>query len=101
MAAVMKANRKAGQFFFSPASMEFWNSEIDGELYYNRYFITSETPDPDMPRRYTVRFARSDGKIRELGRFREHETRESARQAIEDHYQSQNIRGHVPDELFE
>lgn len=100
MAEVMKANRKAGEFFFSPQSMEFWNSEIDSELYYNRYFITSETPDMDMPRRYTVRFARSDGKIRELGEFMEHEAEQSARQAIEDHYQCHNIQGHVPDELF-
>lgn len=100
MAQVRVANTRARQFFFAPESLAFWNSVVGRDLYHGHYFITSETPDLHTPPRFTVRFARSDGKIRELGDFREHKTEEDARAAIEDHYQSLNIRGHIPDSLF-
>lgn len=100
MASVIRANREAGQFFFAPDSLAFWNSEIGNDLYHGHYFITSERANETDPKRYTVRFARSDGRIRELGDFMQHETEDAARAAIEDHYQSQNIHGNVPDKLF-
>ena len=39
---VKRINAQSEHYFFSPDTMRFFNSRICGELYGNRYFVTSE-----------------------------------------------------------
>jgi hypothetical protein len=65
---VKEANRKAGRFFFSTATMQFFRSRIGGNLYGGAVFVSSEQP-PQGERRYTVRIALADGDIADIGGF--------------------------------
>lgn len=64
IAAIRQANKAKGGHWFSPDTMRFFSSRvvsttpIDG-----RYFVTSETPDSQTRRRFTVREADADGGI--------------------------------------
>lgn len=101
MRAVREANRDAGHFWFSPESLDFFNTIIESDLWHGQYFVTSETPEADTPRRYTVRFVKSNGHIVTLGNRREHETLQAASEAIHDHYLAHSVNGEVPDSFFE
>lgn len=73
MAQVYAANRALGHLWFDPGTMRFWRSQIESGLCAGRYFISSEQPDDESPRWYTVREALEDGSIRsasEYGEFR-------------------------------
>ena len=62
IAAVRRANKLAGQFFFSPDTMRFFSSRIGRTVYGGRYFVTSEQ-GPSEVRRYTVREAMENGHV--------------------------------------
>jgi hypothetical protein len=51
---IKRINANKGMSFFSPNTMRFFNSRVLGEVYGNRFFITSEKP-PKGKRAYTVR----------------------------------------------
>lgn len=59
---VIKANEKAGQCWFSPATQAWWKTKIETGLIRGRYFITSEDPF-NTGRKFAVRYARDDGHI--------------------------------------
>lgn len=65
--AIKQANIDAGQFWFSPNTLKFFNCIVYPTVYYGRYFVTSEQNDLDPelpePREYSVRYANSDGTI--------------------------------------
>lgn len=53
----------AGNYFFSPGALSFFNARVHGDLYGGRFFVTSERCDwgDGHPRYYTVRFVRDNG----------------------------------------
>lgn len=67
MRDIKRANKEAGFNFFSPNTMQFFNSRIESKPAYGDgehvYFLTSEQFEDD-PREYKVRvFYRSSGDI--------------------------------------
>ena len=74
---IMDLNRKEGRFFFSPATLAFFNSKVHCGPYQGKHFVTSEK-DGRNPRRYTVRTALPDGTIETLGDFQGYGTLASA-----------------------
>lgn len=72
-------NERAGQYFFEPATMRFFNSKVYNEVYDGEYFVTSEK-GPDGVRKYTVRRAIDRGaKIETIGEFQQFDTLAKAR----------------------
>jgi hypothetical protein len=51
---IKQANRAAGQYWFSPATMRFFKSRVLEGVYGGRYFVTSEK-GPSGVRLYSVR----------------------------------------------
>ena len=92
IASIKRANHEAGQHWFEPDTMRFFNSRIlshtwpaaDGRA----YFITSERRDgwnevPRPRRRYTIRVAMDGGRdINTVGEFQAYATADAARRAI-------------------
>lgn len=70
LAEVKRRNRAAGFHFFEAGTMRFFNSKVETGVYGRGYFVTSETPDHDVPRLYTVRLARETGECQTVGKFR-------------------------------
>ena len=70
---IIELNKERGRFFFSPETMMFFSSRIEGNrVYGTKYFVTSEqfeSSDGDLPREYTVRAASDDGDIKTIERF--------------------------------
>jgi hypothetical protein len=83
---IKAANRRAGQFFFSPDTMRFWNSRVLPDVYQGPggvYFITSERFDAKAPRLYTVRrFYPETGSIKTVGGFYGMSRPEAVREAV-------------------
>jgi hypothetical protein len=79
---VKKRNQAAGYFYFEPATLRFFSSQVSDSIYpiedgVRCYFVTSER-NGDRPRRYSVRIAQVNGDIDTIGEFQEFKT---ARQA--------------------
>jgi len=75
ISAVKKANEKIGNSFFSPETMEFFDSRIETEMLYGRFFITSEQYSAETPRLFTVREVKENGAVNTVGRnFQEYAT---------------------------
>lgn len=69
--------KAANELFFSPAAMEFFNSEIMTEVYptwHGAFFVTCERMDTSEPRCYTVRYMSDDGHEENVSVFREYRT---------------------------
>lgn len=75
---IEEANRQAGQHFFEPATMRFFNSTVFPRVYGGRYFITSERLDEHHPERFTIRVAFDDGSVQTIGEFRAFDSHEDA-----------------------
>lgn len=75
---IIEANKAAGLFFFSPATMRLFRSRILSEVIQGCLFVTSERA-PDQPRRFTVRQAWADGKVETLGEFQQFATAREAK----------------------
>jgi hypothetical protein len=69
MAEVKAANKLAGQYWFSPATMQFFDSKIETELINGKYFITSEQGPHQLARHYTIRVVNDDATIDTVGEF--------------------------------
>lgn len=82
MAEARAANKAAGQFWFSPDTMEFFSSRVETGLIRGRFFVSSEVPPALGQRRYTVREARDDGTVTTVGIECGYSTKVAARQAI-------------------
>ncbi len=86
-------NKNAGQHFFSPGAMRFFNSRVshtcngdeDGIL----VFVTSERFDED-PRRWTARVMKTDGSVEEIGEFQEYENGRAAWKAAINYLEDQD-----------
>lgn len=82
---VKRINKEAGQFFFEPESMRFFESKIEtrGLLIKNKFFITSEQFIPStgkpFPRKFTIRgFNRETGGIPTISKFQQFKTKSEA-----------------------
>lgn len=70
IADMKQANADEGGNWFSTDTMRFFNSRIESRIpIRGRFFVTSERPEDDDPRRYTIREARSDGTVTIRGEF--------------------------------
>lgn len=83
MADVKRANKAAGQFWFSPDTMRFFRGRIESELVAGRWFVSSEQYDDESPRLYTVREVQPDASIETIGDFQGYRTKAAARKAID------------------
>ena len=78
---VQQANRQAGRHWFSPDTLEFFESVMESEIIAGRFFITSEKP-PHGPRMFSVREADEDGNIYTVGEFCSYATLYDAEAAV-------------------
>ena len=76
--AVQEANRTAGLYWFSTATLAFFRSRILPTIYGGCVFVSSEQHGTDNPRVYSVRIAIEGGDIETLGNFGCYETRGEA-----------------------
>lgn len=83
---ITRASRE-GFDWFSPESMNWWNSRLEIELYGGRFFVTSERKEltDEYPARWTVHEAYEDEKgklnIRTVGEFQQYGTATEAHEA--------------------
>ena len=78
---IKEANERAGQNWFAPDTMRFFNSRVLSDVIGGRYFVTSERYDNASPRLYTVRIANDDGTIDTVGEFQRYDTADKAKRA--------------------
>lgn len=55
--------KKHHKLWFSPETMNFFNSVIETDLIGGNYFVTSERMDLDRPKSFTVRIAEPNQRI--------------------------------------
>ena len=93
MTELMDLNAKAGQYFFSPETMKFFNSRVGGEAFEKdgiAYFITSEkfTMFPEHisePRKFTLRsMDMKTGDVRTVGEFQQFNTEAQAKKKLKE-----------------
>jgi hypothetical protein len=96
---VVRANAAAGGFWFSPATMQHFNSRVESNLIRGRYFITSEQREaypyidvrgqeqPATERKYTVRYVQDDASIETIGDFMAYDSGAAAMEAALQHDQ--------------
>lgn len=81
---IKQRNERAGQCWFSPATMRFFSSRVQSAIYPTQhggaYFVSSER-GPDNIRKYTVRLARPDGSIDTVGSMGDYRTGRAAHAA--------------------
>lgn len=83
MSDVIALNRKRGQHWFEPATLEFFKSHYS-PLYSDRYFISSEKA-PYNPRRWSVRKVNwKTGIIGTVGHFQQFASEASAKKFLRD-----------------
>ena len=68
------ANRSIGHHWFTAGAMEFFATKVESILIMGRFFVTSESPDKDAPRRYTLRAITDRGQVVTIGPFYELQT---------------------------
>ncbi len=83
MEEIQQANRKAGRYWFSPDTMEFFETIIESEVIAGQYFISSEKP-PHVPRAFTIRRANEQAHISTIGTLCEFPTLAAAELAMEE-----------------
>ncbi len=83
MEEIQQANREAGRYWFSPDTMEFFETIIESEVIGGQYFISSEKP-PHAPRAFAVRCADEAGHISTVGKTCEFPTLAAAELAVEE-----------------
>lgn len=81
---IRQANERSGQHFFEPGTMRFFGSRVGNKVHGGAFFVTSEQSgfDPASPRRYSLRFARPDGHVEQVGEFLAYGTQARAEAAI-------------------
>jgi hypothetical protein len=81
---IIEANRRIGQHYFSPDTMEFFDSRVEPEVAFGRWFVTSESDRSLLVprRRWTVRYADDDGTCHTWGEFHAYESSVDAWAAV-------------------
>ena len=91
---IKRANKAAGQHWFDPGALQFFNSKFPPRCCYpvsdGAFFISSEYSKgvyistgwvPDGPVLWTLRFADAEGEISTVGDFQQYESLEEAKTA--------------------
>lgn len=80
--AIKSANRVTGGHFFDRDTMRFFRTRVLETVYGGRYFVTSDAPQWDGPRRYTVReCVKGNCRTAEGRTFQEYATAKAAKSA--------------------
>ena len=74
MEQVKQANRARGQHWFDADTLEYWGTEIHGELMAGEFFITSEDNFNRDARFFTIRKVSDTGRISTVGTWQQHPT---------------------------
>lgn len=74
---IRRRNAAAGQYFFSPGAMRFFDSIVYSKVYGGRYFITSERA-PGFKRKFIIREALDSGEIETVGEFQKYASKDDA-----------------------
>lgn len=87
LAEAKRLNKNAGDTWFSPETMRFFNTRIHGGIRRERFFITSEqfidSRGNSEPRMYSIRSINWEtGQVETVGEFQEYKTLEAAKLAI-------------------
>ena len=84
---IKKANRNAGQYWFSKDTLRFFDSRVEPKVYGGRLFISSEqfhgSDGYSDPRKYTIRLCDDEGHIQTVGDFQDHDDLEEVKEAIQ------------------
>lgn len=89
---IMAANIAAGEFFFSPKSLEFRKEVILQQVYHGKYFIVKSFGNPDGPLFQAFEVYQS-GRVHAIGT--KFNTAQLAKSFIDDHYRD-NYAGTCP-----
>jgi len=82
IAQIRQHNKAAKQHWFDERSMKYFNTRIEIEPDENHIFITSETPDDDTPRKFSLRqYHPRCGMVDTLGEFWKYKTLDEAEDA--------------------
>jgi hypothetical protein len=85
MSMIRQANKDAGQFWFSPSTLRFFDSVAGRDVHQGPggvFFVSSEQFDARSPRLYSVReFDPETAKISTLGEFQQYKTEAEAQAA--------------------
>ena len=81
---VRALNKAQGYNFFSPDTLQFFNSVVTEDVFGGCVFVTSEK-NGCFPRLYTVRAIRANGRIETLSDFQEYESLSDALRAAQEH----------------
>lgn len=80
----------AGNHFFTPGAMAFFNSKIETKLEHGAYFVTSEYMDDPEAKKYTARYfivtPAGNYEHHDIGGFQAFDTLPEARVAIAEHH---------------
>tara|TARA_Y100001938_G_scaffold147071_1_gene227460 strand:- start:547 stop:858 length:312 start_codon:yes stop_codon:yes gene_type:complete len=71
---VRALNKAQGYNFFSPDTLQFFNSIVAEDVFGGCVFVTSEQNGYGNPRLYTIRAIQANGRIETLSDFQEFET---------------------------
>lgn len=66
---IKAANKAAGQFFFSADTVRGFESRVESDVLWGRYFVTSEATFDGKGRAFTIRCAEDNGHITTVGEF--------------------------------
>jgi hypothetical protein len=81
---VKVANSKIGDHWFTPGTMDYFNSIIETDILYGKYFITSERYHYSNEKKYTVREVSPDGSIDTVGEFMQYDLFNDALERVDD-----------------
>lgn len=95
----------AGNHFFTPGAMAFFNSKLESTLMHKSYFVTSEYMDDPAAKKYTARYfivtPAGNYEHHDIGGFQAFDTELEARQAIAEHYVNREHAKHLTSILGE
>jgi hypothetical protein len=81
---VRAANERAGRQFFCSENMKLFDTRFETPVLAGEWFVTSETTPVDSRRRYTVRYAKSNGDVDIAGGFRQFYSLDKALRYLEE-----------------
>lgn len=80
---VVRENKQKGNHFFDDDTMEHFNSRVETNLFYDKYFVTSEKAPHEKQRFFTVRRVTDDFDVRTVGEFQAYDTKSEAIDRVE------------------
>lgn len=82
LVCIREANRRAGQHWFDPGAVRFFNSRISPRVYAGAIFVSSEK-GPSGVRLYSVHYCARTGRVEEVSEFQAFASSRAAHVAAE------------------